>query len=108
MRTDNRILRKIVLPMLVLLSLCGLATGVSAQTETPPPPSTPKTVSIPAVTEKKLRNGLTVAVVERNTTPLVTVQLMIPAGAQLEPVEKAGLADLTADMLTKGTKTRSA
>ena len=108
MRTDHRILRKIVLQTLVLLSLCGLVSGVFAQTETPPPASAPKTVSIPAVKEKKLKNGLTVGVVERNTTPLVTVQLMIPSGAQLEPVEKAGLADLTAEMLTKGTKTRSA
>ena len=108
MRTDNRILRKIVLPLFAFLSLCGFAGSSLAQTEGPPPPSSPKTVSIPAVKEKKLRNGLTVAVVERNAVPLVTVQLMIPAGAQLEPVEKAGLADLTAEMLTKGTKTRSA
>jgi zinc protease len=82
--------------------------GVSAQTETPPAPAAPKTVRIPAIQEKKLSNGLTVATVERNNAPLVTVQLMIRAGASSEPDQKAGLADLTASMLTKGTKTRTA
>lgn len=90
------------------LCLCVSALVISAQTETPPAPSAPKTVTIPAVKEKKLPNGLTVAVVERKGVPLVTVQLLIKSGAESEPAEKAGLANLTADMLTKGTKTRSA
>jgi zinc protease len=76
--------------------------------EQPPAPSAPKTVSIPAVQEKKLSNGLTVAVVERKSSPLVTVQLVVKSGASSESSAKAGLADMTADMLTKGTKSRSA
>lgn len=67
-----------------------------------------KSVNIPAVKESKLPNGLRVAVVHKPNVPLVTIQLIIKSGASLEPVEKAGLADLTAAMLTKGTKTRSA
>src|ERR1051325_5678307 len=84
------------------------AIGGFAQTETPPAPSAPKTVSIPAVQEKKSANGLTVATVERSSVPLVTVQLLVKSGASAESSGKAGLANLTADMLTKGTKTRSA
>jgi zinc protease len=79
-----------------------------AQTETPPPPSSPKSVNIPAVQQKKLPNGLTVVVVERKSSPIVTAQLLVKAGASAENPDKAGLANLTADMLTKGTKTRSA
>ena len=67
-----------------------------------------KSVNIPAVKESKLANGLRVAVVHKPNVPLVTIQLIITSGASLEPVEKAGLADMTASMLTKGTKTRSA
>jgi zinc protease len=65
-------------------------------------------VSIPAVQEKKLKNGLTVAVIEKTGTPLVTAQLLVRSGAYAEPAAKAGLADLTGSLLTKGTKTRTA
>ena len=82
--------------------------GVFGQGEVPPAPSAPRTVTIPAVTENKLANGLTVAVIERRTTPIVTVQLLIKRGASSESEKKAGLANLTAAMLTKGTKIRNA
>ncbi|HKX84157.1 MAG TPA: pitrilysin family protein, partial [Pyrinomonadaceae bacterium] len=80
----------------------------SSQTEQPPEPSAPKSVTVPAVKETKLRNGLTVAVIERKSSPLVTVYLLVKIGASSEDESKAGLANLTADMLTKGTKTRTA
>lgn len=76
--------------------------------EQPPAPSAPKAVSVPAVKEKKLPNGLMVAVVERKNVPLVTVQLLIKNGAQMDGFKKEGLANMTADLLTKGTKTRTA
>ena len=91
----------------ILCVLCLSAVNTFAQ-EQPPAPSAPKSVSIPAVKESKLKNGLTVAVVERNSSPLVTVYLLIKTGASAESDDKAGLANLTADMLTKGTKTRTA
>lgn len=81
--------------------------GAQAQ-ETQPAPSAPKSVSIPAVQEKTLPNGLRVAVVERKTVPLVTVQLLVRSGAEMEAMDKAGLANITASLLTKGTKTRTA
>ncbi|HKP69796.1 MAG TPA: pitrilysin family protein, partial [Pyrinomonadaceae bacterium] len=73
-----------------------------------PSPGPAKSVSIPAVKETKLKNGLTVAVVEKHSVPIVTVQLLVRAGANSETIKKAGLANITASMLTKGTKTRSA
>ncbi|HEX8735271.1 MAG TPA: pitrilysin family protein [Pyrinomonadaceae bacterium] len=76
--------------------------------ETQPAPGKPRSAQIPAVQERKLPNGLTVAVVERRSVPLVTVQLLVRSGASNEGMEKAGLANLTAALLTKGTKTRTA
>ncbi len=76
--------------------------------ENPPAPAAPKSVNIPAVKERKLPNGLTVAVVERRRVPLVTVQLLVKSGAEREEDAKAGLANMTASLLTKGTKTRTA
>ena len=91
----------------ILCVLCVLCGGIIAQ-EKPPAPSAPKTVKIPAVKESTLKNGLKVAVIETKNVPLVTVQLLIKSGASDESMAKAGLANLTADLLTKGTKTRSA
>ncbi|MFM9904357.1 MAG: M16 family metallopeptidase [Pyrinomonadaceae bacterium] len=76
--------------------------------EQPPAPGAPKSVSVPAVQEKKLPNGLTVATVQRTGVPLVTIQLLVKCGASTEDASKAGLADITASMLTKGTKARTA
>jgi zinc protease len=93
---------------LISLCLCVSAVEVLAQTETPPAPSASKSVTVPAVKEKKLPNGLTVAVVQKSASPIVTIQLLVKCGASCEDESKAGLANLTADMLTKGTKTRTA
>lgn len=63
---------------------------------------------IPKATETKLANGLRVIVVEKRDLPIVTATLVAPAGGARDPVGKAGTASLAADLLTKGTTTRSA
>jgi len=81
---------------------------VLAQVETPPEPSAPRPVKVPFVNESQLPNGIKIAVVEKHSSPLVTVQFLLRAGVNYERNEQAGIAKLTATMLTKGTKTRSA
>lgn len=93
----------------LMLNFALLVISAAAQTTlpTPPPPSAPRPVKIPAVQETTLPNGLRVAVIERKNVPLVNVTLLIKSGANTEG-EDAGLADMTASLLLKGTKTRSA
>jgi zinc protease len=91
----------------VIFALCVSAVNISAQ-DIIPKPGPARSVNVPAAKETKLDNGLTVAVVEKKDVPLVTIRLLVRAGASSESSSKAGLADLTASMLTKGTKTRSA
>jgi zinc protease len=91
----------------IFLVLSVLCVSIFAQ-NTEPKPSAPKSVKIPAIKETTLKTGLKVAVVERKDIPLVTVTLLIKSGAESEEEEKAGLANMTADLLTKGTKTRTA
>ncbi len=55
-----------------------------------------------------LPNGARLIVSEQHALPLVVVQMLIDAGARRDPGGKEGLAGLTADLLTEGTKTRSA
>ena len=90
---------------ILLFSLC---LGVSAVNAQVPQPGPARSVNIPAVQEKKLKNGLTVAVIEKRSVPIVTAQLLVRSGASSESVAKAGLANLTGSLLTKGTKTRTA
>jgi zinc protease len=50
-----------------------------------------------------LSNGLTVLYTERANLPVVRIKLLVKASLLNEPPEKAGLANLTSDMLTAGT-----
>lgn len=75
---------------------------------TPPPPSAPRSVTFPKPVEQTLPNGLRVIIVERHDTPLVTAALVVKSGGEVDPNPLAGVADMTANLLTKGTTTRSA
>jgi zinc protease len=54
-----------------------------------------------------LDNGLVLMIVERHNLPVVKVSIGINAGNLHETEEKAGLASLTAALLTEGTRSRT-
>ena len=54
-----------------------------------------------------LDNGLTIYLVERHDRPVVAMQLLTLAGTGANPAHRAGLACLTASLLTEGTSTRT-
>lgn len=65
-------------------------------------------VKIPKPTETKLKNGLTLLILEDHRAPSVSVQLHIGgAGALFEPAALAGLAGTAAQMLREGTQSRT-
>jgi zinc protease len=73
-----------------------------------PPLGPPSIVKFPEVKYFTLANGLKVALVERNSVPVVDMSLMVNAGYAADQFGKPGLAKLTMDMMQEGTKTRSA
>ncbi len=94
-----------------IAALALLTLPLSAQVAdqaTPPAPSAPRQPHIPSASEKTLANGLRVIVVETHNVPLVSARLMIKTGAAADAADRAGLADMTASLLTKGTTTKSA
>ncbi|HKP71395.1 MAG TPA: pitrilysin family protein, partial [Pyrinomonadaceae bacterium] len=97
---------------LALATLAGLyallSSSVLAQQDTPPAPAAPRSVAIPKPVERTLPNGLRVIVIERSNMPLVSAALVIKNGGEVDPPQLAGLADMTASLLTKGTVTRTA
>ena len=61
-----------------------------------------------AVARVVTQNGMTVLIVDQPSLPIVTVTVLMKAGAVYDPDAKAGLSYMVADMLDEGTKTRSA
>jgi zinc protease len=61
----------------------------------------------PVPVRRKLANGLNILHVERRELPLVSVGLLMKAGAAADPAAKPGLSHFTATMLQEGTKTRT-
>jgi zinc protease len=74
----------------------------------PPEPAAPVAVTVPQPVTARLANGLTVITVPRTNLPLVSASLISLGGSTADPQGKAGLNQLAANLLTKGTATRSA
>lgn len=93
-----------LLPALVMAICATAATAQSAADfpATPPAPGPAPTLHVPVPEAFTLGNGLRVVVARRAGAPLVTAQLRVRSGGEVDPVGKAGLADLTATLLTRG------
>ncbi len=65
-------------------------------------------LALPPMADKTLANGLKVVVAENHEQPVVSMRLLIKAGSSLDPADKAGLANMTAGLLRKGTAARDA
>jgi len=73
-----------------------------------PEPTEPVAPTTPPVADFRLDNGMRVLVVEKAGLPLVSARLNLDAGSSHEPAGRAGLAAMTAALLTQGTATRTA
>ena len=62
----------------------------------------------PLAERQVLENGLTLLVRSSRALPIVTIKVVVQAGSLWEQEERAGLANLTALLLTRGTATRTA
>ncbi|WP_299437647.1 pitrilysin family protein [uncultured Aquimarina sp.] len=68
---------------------------------------TPK-VAIPEVWEDTLTSGIEVYGIENDEIPLVQFRMDIRGGLLLENVDKVGVSNLLAELMTKGTKNKTA
>jgi Predicted Zn-dependent peptidases len=85
-----------------------LSLAPEAERVKPPPIGEPLQPTLPAPAERTLANGLRVIVARSSDLPLITADLTVKTGAWADPQGLAGAAAMTANMLTEGTKTRSA
>ena len=100
-------IRRLVFSM-VLTLLAGAAMSGTPGVDEPPAAQPARAIVVPAMTEQRLANGLTVASSTRTDLPLVSITLMVRAGPEQDPPDRSGLAAMTATLLTKGFQRGSA
>ena len=89
----------------VALLLAALQAGAATPgVDAPPQPGPPRPVVVPPLSDERLPNGMRVIVVPRGGVPLVTATVLVRVGPEADPPERAGLADMTATLLTKGAR----
>ena len=72
-----------------------------------PPYGKEPRLSIPSVWQTKLGNTMRIAGIENKEVPLVQFDLVIGGGLLLENIDKVGVSNLLARMMTQGTKNKS-
>src|SRR5688572_32950775 len=55
-----------------------------------------------------LNNGIVLLTSEQRTLPMVSIEMLIHAGSRYDAPKQEGLANLTAKLISEGTKRRSA
>ena len=105
----NRLLRSGAAVFTAAFLVAGTAAATGANfPSTPPAPGPAPTVSLPTPSSQTLANGLRVISIHRSGLPLVTAELLLRRGIAMDPPGKAGLAQLTTTLLTRGAAGRSA
>ena len=108
---------------LIAAAAFGFALIASAQQAAPPKPAAPKAaparpavanlpkdivypklndVKVPQTQRYVLPNGMTVFLLEDHELPTVRASAMIRTGSRHEPMEKAGVAAITAEVMRTG------
>jgi zinc protease len=104
--------RRLMVAMLACAALAlpnaAWAQVTSWPTERPPVPLPAREMNFPPYELRTLSNGLQIVVVQHHEQPVVTLRLLVRAGAASDPEKRQGTAVLTAALLDQGTTTRSA
>jgi zinc protease len=74
----------------------------------PPALAPPAPIKLPPIQRFTLSNGLPVFVIPSGSAPVTSFQLAIRAGRRVEPKARLGVAELTANLLVKGSTRRTA
>ena len=95
------------LSVLALLAVQPVATAQGTFDRTKPPElGPPPRVALPPIVTRQLANGLKLMIVEQHELPLADFVLLVGSGGTADPAGKAGIANLTSQMLREGTTTR--
>ena len=79
-----------------------------AQRQQPPAAGAPIDARIPPASQRTLANGVRVIVAPNRALPLISADFRVASGSSSDPANRAGVAGMTGDLLTRGTTTRGA
>ncbi|MBZ5530793.1 MAG: insulinase family protein [Acidobacteriia bacterium] len=91
-------MRRMLISLLLILAAAGAALAQAPSSS----------LKLPPYKKVKLKNGMTLLLVERHTVPLIGFHAIVKAGAVADASGKDGTSSMTANLLRKGTKTRTA
>ena len=97
-----------VAAVLVAVGPAAAQTSRSWPSESAPRALPAREAKFPQYELRTLENGLRVVAVLHHEQPVVSMRMIIRAGASLDPRDRLGLADLAASLLDQGTTTKSA
>jgi zinc protease len=105
--------KKILYLLFILTMTNSISNDLLAQDDIldrskPPKPGPPKDVQFPDYYDTTLPNGINLLVIENSKIPAVSVRLVFKNAGSYYDGSTTGLASVTAEMLTKGTKNRTA
>ncbi|HEU5262732.1 MAG TPA: insulinase family protein [Gemmatimonadales bacterium] len=107
-RIDGQTVRTVLAGAIVLTAYPSNRLTAQGFPPRPPAPTALSPVRFPPFKEATLPNGLQLVVIEHREQPVVSVTLTFRAGDIYDPAGKEGLADLVAELLSKGTESRTA
>ena len=91
-----------MLKRILILALLALAAPV------PEAAAQGGALKLPPYKKVRLKNGMTLLLMEQHEVPIVSFNFVVRSGSVADPSGREGLAQMTAGLLRKGTKTRTA
>jgi zinc protease len=103
-------MKRLLAAVAALLATASLSFSQTRSwpSEGPPRPLPAHESRFPAYEVRTLDNGMQVVAVLHHEQPVISMRMIVRAGAAQDPRDKAGLADLAATLLDQGTTTKTA
>lgn len=95
---------KVLLTGIALACLSAITLAQTPGVDVPPLPGPAAAITVPPIEEFRLPNGVRVVLAARHDVPLVSALLRVEVGSLADPAPRAGLAGITATLLTKGVR----
>lgn len=107
---SRRCLTVLLVATLAAMAGCRRESAPAAASGAPdadgalPPVAAARPLQIPVPVERTLANGLRVIVLPRPGRSLVAAEFLVLSGGEVDPANRAGLADFTASLLIRGSR----
>ncbi len=100
-------INSIVFSLILIFFLSSINNAQEVNRNEPPDLPAPSQMNLPPIQQFELSNGLKIYLMERHEVPLMQLNVIIHAGSVNNQSDKAGLANMTMQMLMEGAAGKS-